>query len=656
MATLTHGPILGDPSSDAIRVWGRVSDVGATFTVEYAEYSVGFPGSTVVSSAAQGSKDNQEIIQLTGLTGNTRYTYRVTVDGNTYGPYDFVSAPSTSEQDFDIYTFGDLHMSTTQRDDRDVSFTHMLQKRNENPEKFCIAIMFGDFFFRSQGTAGLYRSPETLDLLPELSTMLKYIPMNCTWDDHDFTGNNSYKDSIISNGNHNRDDVVGFWRTNFPNPAPVGDGIEWSTLLGSVLVLCPDNRYYKELSPSAQPFDASRTDEPYQFYDAKSWGDSQLEWMKSVVSDNEGSSDFLVMIVSSTMVDNLVAYGGVPLLGRDSNGIWNKNERNNFLKWLDESSKFRDVLIFTGDDHRFTYWNKKWVHDPQLNPSLDSSYPHPKHTFSKLNVHEIKTTAGEEQDNLGSVFEGDEIFRESSSDAVGYCVVKVNTSPVRSHFDIEMWARDVNSLDVNDMEQIYHTKIWSNPEVISEQAPTNQYKIVSKENVLKLCDPSFEINFASANSKWALTEPGSWQKANDAYDSKSYARVEVDYNNPNGDPSRLGSMSSVDFTEDMTAGDVYRVRFKMRYTRKPSDGGDLPSQVYFILTNRTNPSSALHTVELADVQYRDSWTSVDFTVTIPQDGTSHYVSFSFNIGSWTDFGIPHLEQFDFDQLILTKEG
>lgn len=89
---LTHGPMLGQPSSNSMRVWARTSDPGE-FEIHYgtsasALDSVSEPGQTTISH------DNTGVTDLQGLTPDTKYYYRVWVNGRPQGlPASFHTLP-----------------------------------------------------------------------------------------------------------------------------------------------------------------------------------------------------------------------------------------------------------------------------------------------------------------------------------------------------------------------------------------------------------------------------------------------------------------------------------------------------------------------------------------------------------------------------------
>src|SRR6056300_30694 len=78
-ARLTDGPMLGNVTSDSIRIWGRTSDP-TEFVVHYGteKSSMTQISAPIVTSIAH---DNTGFIVLKGLNPDTRYHYQLWVNG-----------------------------------------------------------------------------------------------------------------------------------------------------------------------------------------------------------------------------------------------------------------------------------------------------------------------------------------------------------------------------------------------------------------------------------------------------------------------------------------------------------------------------------------------------------------------------------------------
>ena len=90
---LTHGPMLGQPSAKSMHVWARTSNPGQ-FTVRY-----GVAADQLTQQSQPGitslSHDNTGVVQLHGLTPDTKYHYQVWVNERPHGlPASFRTLPN----------------------------------------------------------------------------------------------------------------------------------------------------------------------------------------------------------------------------------------------------------------------------------------------------------------------------------------------------------------------------------------------------------------------------------------------------------------------------------------------------------------------------------------------------------------------------------
>lgn len=93
---LTHGPMLGKPTTDSVLVWGRTSEEGE-FIVKYglAENAL---DQTSQPATTKIGHDLTGFTQLSGLKGDTRYHYQIFVEGNPHGlPGSFLTLPSKKD-------------------------------------------------------------------------------------------------------------------------------------------------------------------------------------------------------------------------------------------------------------------------------------------------------------------------------------------------------------------------------------------------------------------------------------------------------------------------------------------------------------------------------------------------------------------------------
>jgi len=93
---LTHGPMLGKATSHSMSVWGRTSEPGK-FVVKYGTEADKLD-QTSESATTSIAHDNTGVTRLTDLKSDTRYHYRVWVNGRPHGlPGTFQTLPSAEE-------------------------------------------------------------------------------------------------------------------------------------------------------------------------------------------------------------------------------------------------------------------------------------------------------------------------------------------------------------------------------------------------------------------------------------------------------------------------------------------------------------------------------------------------------------------------------
>ena len=90
---LTHGPMLGHPTAESVRVWGRTSDSGE-FSVRYG-VTEGKLSQISKSVTTRIENDNTGYVTLDGLKSDQRYYYQIQVNDRPHGmPGSFLTLPS----------------------------------------------------------------------------------------------------------------------------------------------------------------------------------------------------------------------------------------------------------------------------------------------------------------------------------------------------------------------------------------------------------------------------------------------------------------------------------------------------------------------------------------------------------------------------------
>lgn len=92
---LTHGPMLGQPTSNSMRVWARTSDPGE-FEIRYGVSAKGLTQTSATGATSLGH-DNTGVVDLVELKPDTRYHYQVFVAGRPHGlPGSFLTLPDAA--------------------------------------------------------------------------------------------------------------------------------------------------------------------------------------------------------------------------------------------------------------------------------------------------------------------------------------------------------------------------------------------------------------------------------------------------------------------------------------------------------------------------------------------------------------------------------
>ena len=99
---LTHGPMLGNPTANSVRVWARTSDPGE-FSVRYGVRPLRLKqASGGVVTAIEN--DNTGVVELTKLKSNQRYHYQVYIEDRPHGlPGSFLTLPAAEDTRNDEY-------------------------------------------------------------------------------------------------------------------------------------------------------------------------------------------------------------------------------------------------------------------------------------------------------------------------------------------------------------------------------------------------------------------------------------------------------------------------------------------------------------------------------------------------------------------------
>lgn len=198
-ATLTHGPLIGRPQPDSMRIWVRTSEPSA-FQIRFGR-SPDLDGETrTVTGTTSGERDNTGTVDLTGLDAAKTYFYAVEIDGKRTGGFRFRTWPS--DKTFAHPVTNPLGLANTtvgigvcnhiNGAKQTAVYRNLLERHHRKLDLF---IMNGDYIYElkrlqiepsaiSTETAREdYRT--YLEQLPEMSRFMANTPMMWQFDDHE---------------------------------------------------------------------------------------------------------------------------------------------------------------------------------------------------------------------------------------------------------------------------------------------------------------------------------------------------------------------------------------------------------------------------------------------------------------------------------------
>jgi alkaline phosphatase D len=178
-ATLTHGPMVGAVGPDRARIWYR-TDATRHVELYVAETEEGL-GTAVHHGYPLAERDFAEVVEVVGLQPGRSYAYSLRIDGEAFGPWTFTTAPADGEAAKTRIAFG----SCSKEDDQP-AFGAIL---GWEPDLF---LFIGDNHYANTSERnGLRQFYRWAHERPMRSALLARTPILATWDDHDYTGNNT---------------------------------------------------------------------------------------------------------------------------------------------------------------------------------------------------------------------------------------------------------------------------------------------------------------------------------------------------------------------------------------------------------------------------------------------------------------------------------
>jgi alkaline phosphatase D len=313
------GPMLGSVSSEGASVWIRTltpAEVLIKVTIDGVEKTYGPVKSTSES-------DLTAVVPVTGLKPNTRYPYRVMVDGKPIRIPEtaaIITAPEATPSGKVRIAFGSCFHRWGLGNKAQADLI-----RSRRPAAM---LLMGDIAVQDRNNhLGLHRADYLMrDLFPAWQDLVAAVPVYATWDDHDYFANDK---AGVPKGYTEKDKegVCDVFKQAWNNPAyGFGDerrGVFLRTRIGSCDIIMVDNRYFREGKKGSF------------------LGDDQMKWLKEQLLDCKGP--FIILSCGSMWSDYVSK-------GKDSWGKCDPKGREQIFNLIEEN-KIGGVLLISGDRH-----------------------------------------------------------------------------------------------------------------------------------------------------------------------------------------------------------------------------------------------------------------------------------------------------------------
>ena len=372
---VTHGPIIGGVTCNSARLYVRTTtpttvEIQLSTSQLFSTYSTAYLTSSIY-------KDNSNIITIPGLQASTKYFYRLKINGVQQGDIgSFTTFPNNGQKGNYTVLFGSCIDDTS----NDEVFIEMLKY------KCNLFIQTGDWMYsntNSDPDNGVFYATDYNKVVGEyrkkyssvnLNQFLLYNPVDYTYDDHDFTENNSsstqgVKFDFTINGvtstiynipPSGRLNCIKGYVEHFPSYALVDTsiGIYHKITLGNIDVFVIDDR-------SARTSNINGLQEingNYYFVQDTSYtmlGRKQFNWLLDGLKNSTADWKILVSgVVFNKAFQNaltdllaLPSLIGLPLASGIIDG-WAgfKYEQDSLLNFI-KSECINNVVVISGDSH-----------------------------------------------------------------------------------------------------------------------------------------------------------------------------------------------------------------------------------------------------------------------------------------------------------------
>lgn len=314
-----QGPMIGAVTPSSLSVWARVSGAHPV-EVEYSPDQAFIATRRTPAVVARAEDDYTVRVEVPGLSPDTRYWYRVLLDGQParYGRVPFAAQTAPAGRAPVRIAFGSC--ARVQIDAEQRIFDAV---RLASPDLF---VWLGDNVYgdsdRPELLAEEYRRGRNVTALEPL---LATVPQIATWDDHDFGLNNADRTYPAREGSLR---VFGQYWANPPRDAAAGPGVHFRYTYGGVDLFVLDVRYHRD--PNATPDGPGKT----------MLGAAQLAWLGAALRTSRTSFKLLVSGSGWSMADG------------PQGDTWAafRHERDRLFDFIRDEG-IEGVVLLSGDSH-----------------------------------------------------------------------------------------------------------------------------------------------------------------------------------------------------------------------------------------------------------------------------------------------------------------
>ena len=310
IASISHGPMLGDIRSDGAAIWFRTK-MPARIELILENEITSVEKITYIKTHAEN--DNAHTIRVKDLSENTPYNFELRYGADSVKGRFRTLTSGTLIKETNI-SFGSCYHQSVLNDEKGLVFRKILE---QDPD---VVIFAGDLPYSKAGRLDELR--ENHKLFREnnnFTALISNVPIYAIYDDHDFgednsDGTNKYKIEALKAFNE-------YW----PNPkSEESEGIYTSFMINNAEVFLLDTRFFSRQSKDAPTI----------------LGDKQFEWLCSNLKASIANYKILV--------------SGVSLASTNDDG-WNgkyyKGKKEKLLSCIYEN-EISGVMMISGDSHR----------------------------------------------------------------------------------------------------------------------------------------------------------------------------------------------------------------------------------------------------------------------------------------------------------------